>query len=218
MDNSYLIEILAHIANIAYIAGFAIKKMHFLRVLMIIGAVLEICYFLLVADTPLWSSIFWCIIWIAVNGYQLVLYYIDKLNFKLTNEESRIYQMNFHPLSISDFKKLLKLAKWKEIKANEVIVEENTDINFLYLIFTGVAVVESQNKTFAYIRDGNFIGEISLLSGGNTTASVSSLSEMKIIEWNREELKKLLEKNKDLEEGLKTVFNLDFVKKLSAKS
>jgi len=217
MDNALILEILANLANLIYVLGFAIKKMHWLRVMMIAGAVMEIIYFLFVAESPIWSYIFWCGIWIFVNGFQLAIYLNDKLNFKMTPEETRVYQMVFHPLAISDFKKILNLASWKTISPKEQIVKEKTEIDNLFLIFTGVAEVDANGQRVAYIRDGNFIGEMSLISGGKTTANVSALTEIKMLVWNREELKKLMDKSKEIEDGLKSVFNLDFVKKLSAE-
>jgi len=114
-----------------------------------------------------------------------------------------------------NFSKLLKIAEWKQAKENSVLIEESVEINNLIFITEGVAKVESNGKTTAYLGDGNFAGEMSFISRKLTTAKVTALTPVEYLSWERTDLDELMRKSKEIEEGLKTIFNLDLIKKLS---
>lgn len=211
------IEILGHFLNLLYVVAFLLKNMIWLRVFVISAASIEVFYSYHIAEKPLYVNIIWCSIWIVVNIVQLFLLIKEKTDLRLSDEESKIYSLSFSNFSISYFKKLFAQAKWEDIEADKIIIKKNIVINELYLIFTGVAKVKLENNTEVYLRDGNFIGEMSFISGKTTTADVYSVTEMRLLKWDRDVIYKLGAKYPEIDEGLKTSFNKDLVTKLIKK-
>jgi CRP-like cAMP-binding protein len=182
---------------------------------MIVGAIFEIIFFLMVGDEQLIVTLIYCSVWILVNSYELFLLLREKWSLKFNERELLIYNLSFTALSRINFRKLLDIAKWNKVDAGFVLIEEHAIIDNLMYITNGVAEVESKNKITAYLSDGNFAGEMSFISKELTTAKVTAITPVEYLVWSREELNKLILKSKEIEEGLSTVFNHDLVKKLS---
>ena len=137
------------------------------------------------------------------------------MNLKLTDKESILYQLAFKPLSIINYKKILKAAEWDSVAEGANLVEEGVVIDRLMMIYSGIARVEADGKTVAYLGDGNFVGEMSFITNKKTSAAVTANTGLEFLFWNKENLKNLMEKSKEIEEGFRTIFNVDLVKKLS---
>ena len=196
-----------------------IKNMLWLRVVMILGACSEIVYnYYYFESKPQWSPIIWCIVWILVNAFQLAILIKDRMNLKLTEEEEKIYNLSFPKLSKVEFNKLIKSAKWTESEPGTVLVEEGAVISRLIVIFSGIAEIRMNNEIVAYIRDGNFIGEMSFITGNVTTAQVVCFTNCRYLYWDKSLLMNLIGKHHEIEEGLKSSFNMDLVNKLVKKA
>lgn len=206
---------ISHLYNIIYIIGFFLKNIIWLRIAMIIGAIFEIIFFLMVGDKELVWTLIYCSIWILVNLYELILLLKEKISLRLSERELLLYELSFKFLSKINFRKLLDIAEWHNADKETVLIEESTKIDKLYFITKGVAQVESKDKIDVYISDGNFAGEMSFITNELTTAKVTAITPIEYLVWSREELLSLLAKSKEIEEGLSTIFNYDLVKKLS---
>ncbi|OGU56692.1 MAG: hypothetical protein A2X64_09390 [Ignavibacteria bacterium GWF2_33_9] len=206
---------MGHIYNLIYIIGFLIKNMIWLRIVMIFGALFEIIFFLLVGSEDLIIVIFYCTIWILVNVIQLYILIKDRLSLHFNENELLIYNLSFYSLSKVNFRKLLNISKLVNYKENTVVIEEGIESNQLIFISKGVAVVDMNGQTTAFISAGNFIGEMSFISHELTSAKVTTLTPVELLVWDRDGLAHLFTKHPEIEEGLKTVFNHDLVKKLS---
>ena len=211
------IDLVGHLANLIYCVGFIIKNILWLRLVMIVAAIVEIIYLYNFPDGPVWVYIYWCILWIAVNFVQLTILLREKITLKFSPEEYRLYQLTFSSIPEILYKKLISVAKWGDTDPESILVDEGVEFDKLLLIYSGIAEVESQNELVAYLRDGNFVGEMSFISGNLTSARVRALSEIKYVYWDKSTLTKILNKSKELDDGLRTVFNIDLVKKLTKK-
>jgi hypothetical protein len=209
-------EIYGHVFNIIYVVALVMKNMLWLRITMIIAASMELIYRLLTSKNPD-VDIIWCVVWIIVNSVQLIILIRERMNLKLNDDEEKIYQISFNKLPKVYFKKLLQFADWENVKPGTILIREGSHIDKLMLIFSGVAKVQNAGIVTAYLRDGNFMGEMSYISGNPTSADVMALSEIRMISWEKEKLSSLLKKYKQIDEGMKVIFNIDLVKKLSKK-
>jgi CRP-like cAMP-binding protein len=182
---------------------------------MILGAIFEIYYFVLVGDDQLVVTIAYCSVWILVNSIQLFILLKEKISLRFTERELILYKLSFSVLSKLSYRKLLDIAEWGTAEKDTLLIEEATKIDRLIFITKGIAKVESQNQVKAFISDGNFAGEMSFISNELTTATVTTITPMEYIVWQRDKLFELISKSKEIEEGLSTIFNHDLVKKLS---
>lgn len=184
---------------------------------MIIGAVLEIIFLLLVNNTELYVSIAWCVVWILVNSVQLFLITRDQISLKLSEEELAIYNNKFKTLDKINFKKLIQIAELKTYSQDEIIIKSDQEFNNLIFIIDGIAKVLKNDIIITFISNGNFAGELSYITNNKTTADVVAHSDIKVYEWSKDSLEKLTKKNKIVNSGLKFIFNIDLANKLNSK-
>jgi len=64
-------DYIAHFYNVIYIVGFLIKNILWLRIVMILGALFESYYFILIGGDELMVNLAWCSVWIIVNLVQM---------------------------------------------------------------------------------------------------------------------------------------------------
>ncbi|AOY81035.1 mechanosensitive ion channel [Moorena producens JHB] len=106
----------------------------------------------------------------------------------------------FEKCSDSDLRHIIQQGYRQMLKAGDIICEENDPGDSFYIILSGLVevFVESIGKRVATREPGEFIGEMSLLMGTPRTATLRTLEDTILFVVDRENLKSLLEKHKDL--------------------
>jgi hypothetical protein len=206
--------IITSIFNLFYLAGFIVKDILWLRVLIIIGFNIELVYHFRDLHAPEWAEIVWCGFYILVNGYQFTMLYRERRNLKFTDEELALHAKVFKDMPKSAFRKLLNIAGQEDLPTDFVMVHQNTTIDKLALISDGLAKIEVDDAIVSYVRNGQFVGEMSFLSGNLTTATVTTIDETRCLLWDKEQLKELMKKDIEVETSLRMVFNSDLLSKL----
>lgn len=99
----------------------------------------------------------------------------------------------FSALSSEQLSKLEEVAQVTEHSSGETLTEEGAIGYRFYLLLEGSAVVERGGEEVATIRDGDFVGEIALLGGGRSTATVRCQESTRCLTIRREEFWGVLE-------------------------
>jgi CRP-like cAMP-binding protein len=74
--------------------------------------------------------------------------------------------------------------------------------------------VETDGKEVAKLKDGNFIGEVTFITGGQATATVRALMPTRYIAWPKEAVTKLLNRNPSMRFAMQAMLSTDLTKKL----
>jgi len=135
-------------------------------------------------------------------------------NLKFTDEELALHAKVFKNMPKTAYRKLLNIAGYEDLPIDFVMVHQNTTIDKLALISDGLAKVEVDKSTVSYVRNGQFVGEMSFLSGNLTTATVTTIDETRCLLWDKEQLKELMRKDIEVEASLQMVFSSDLLSKL----
>lgn len=108
----------------------------------------------------------------------------------------------FAPLSDEETQKLAENAKVIVFAPDEKIVRQGQHGNSMFVIHRGAVVVRTKedgvSKTLRNLREGDFFGEMGLLTGEPRTATVTATEEAEVLEINNLCLKPILEENPDL--------------------
>jgi len=88
----------------------------------------------------------------------------------------------------------------RDLKQGEVLVQEGSADDHLYVVVSGVlGVVKGagmeEEVTLNAIRPGNMVGELSFLDGASRYASLVALSDTRVLGLSRADLESLLETN-----------------------
>src|ERR1700756_1171105 len=96
---------LLHAANVLYLLSYLVKDILWLRLLTVVAGLLLLTWALL-QPQPLWGSVAWNSLFLAINLYQSWLLIMERRPVRLTERESRLYQLVFRSLTPREFVKL----------------------------------------------------------------------------------------------------------------
>lgn len=206
--------LITSIFNLFYLAGFIVKDILWLRVLIIIGFNIEMAYHFRDLHKPEWAEIFWCGFYIIVNGWQFTMLYRERRNLKFTDEELALHAKVFKNMPKTAFRKLLNIAGYEDLPNDFVMIHQDTTVDKLALISDGLAKIEVDGTIVSYVRNGQFVGEMSFLSGNLTTATVTTIDETRCLLWDKAQLRELMKKDIEVEASMQMVFSSDLLSKM----
>lgn len=185
-----------------------------MRSLLIAGTSIELIYHLSDPSAPELVNAAWCIFFILINLWQLVSLIHQQRSLTFTDEEKTLLTTIFKNMPITAFRKLLNIAAWQDLPTGFCMVEQGSTINQLILISDGLADVEIDGYVINYIRNGHFVGEMSLLSGNPATATVRTIDTTRCLIWQKDQLRSLMKQDKEVEHSLHAIFSADLLDKL----
>ena len=215
MNEWNILVILLNTGYIIFLAAFMAKKIVWLRLLTVTGSIIVVPYYLYFHETPLWNTIVWTSIYTVINLVMLFIIYLESRPIKLSDLEQKIYDMTFKSLEPRVFKKLIDHGSLEEFQPEVVLVTRDSELDSLMYVVEGEAEVVLKHGEHLIIPTGGFIGEQSFITGGKTSADVTTGKEAaKILRWNSQELKKHLAGKEILKDNLDLILTSDLIYKL----
>ena len=215
MNDWNIYVILFNTANIIFLLAFMAKKIVWLRLLTITGMMVSIPYYLYFLEAPMWNNIFWVNTYALINLVMLFIIYLESRPVKLSDLEQKIYDLTFKSLEPRVFKKLIDHGSLEELQPEVVLVNRDSELDSLMLVVEGEVEVVLKYGEHLIIPTGGFIGEQSFITGGKTSADVTSGEEATmILRWNSEVLRKYLVGKETLKDNLDLIFTADLIHKL----
>ena len=91
---------------------------------------------------------------------------------------------------------------------------EQQPLSRLYYVFEGA--VRAQKSAYSFsVEPGNFIGEIAFVLKGLPTATVTAPPGTRYVEWNSEDIRKLMNKSPTFENAMMALLSRDLADKLA---
>lgn len=115
------------------------------------------------------------------------------------------------------FRKLLNIAGYEDLPNDFVMIHQDTTVDKLALISDGLAKIEVDGTIVSYVRNGQFVGEMSFLSGNLTTATVTTIDETRCLLWDKAQLRELMKKDIEVEASMQMVFSSDLLSKMMGR-
>ncbi|WP_166831497.1 cyclic nucleotide-binding domain-containing protein [Thalassoroseus pseudoceratinae] len=209
---------LFQLANVLFCLSYAVRDILWLRLLSVVAGFCLLPYFL---DGPKGcqnAPIFWQTVYISINGWNLFLLLRERRVIPLSADQERLRQLVFQDLSPREAHHLLSKAEWKSFTPSDVIIQAGVISEELVVLFHGHAAVEIDGNEIAALRDGQFVGEISYLTGGPTTADVVAVTEVVTAVWRRDDLQALFQRSPAIGQKLQNTLGQDMARKLSSQS
>ena len=200
-----------HFAYVLLIISMLMRKMIWLRVFAIAAGAFSAIYYTTLGD---WVSCVWESTFALVNLAQLLVLFIENRRGKFSSEEQQFIDIALHGLERAHARKLMKLGKWAEIGEGEVLINEDSTPTHLYFIVNGTARVVRHERPVGLVGPGDFLGEMSYLTGKHATATVSVLTPMRCLTFERNALRAHLERNPEVRHAMEGGFNRNLVDKL----
>jgi len=215
MDHNILIgHVSGHLASVLTMAAYLLKDILWLRLLTILSCFAGIAFNFIVPSTPLWTVIYWNILFAGINIVQVAIIIKQRSSVHFTDEEKELHDTLFKNFAPFEFMKLMRVGKWLEAREGEILATEQKPINNVMLIYNGLVGVESKGEEVAKLKDGNFIGEVSFITGGAASATVRALRPTRYVSWPKEAIKQLLNRNPSMKFAMQAMLSTDLTKKL----
>lgn len=200
-----------HISYVLLITSVLMRRMHHLRMIAVSAGTFSAIYYVTLGD---WVSFFWESVFTLVNLVQLVILFIENRRGRFSAEEQKFIDTVLHGLERVHARRLVKLGKWSEIEDGEVLITEDTTPGQLYFVVNGTARVERHGRPVGLVGPGDFLGEMSYLTGKHATATVTTLTPMRCLTFDRKELRAHLSRHPEVQHAMEAGFNRNLVDKL----
>jgi CRP-like cAMP-binding protein len=209
LDPTYLP---AHIAYAVLAISYFLTNIFWLRVLAVVGLLLEIVYFR-ISGTG-YPGLGWDAIFILINLYALAWLVKDRISATLPAAEAPGLRHAFEGLDDSQIAKLLRAAEWKNFEPGETLTRQDAPVDSLYFLFKGRAHVEVDGSFITYLDSGSFVGEIAYLTGNPANARVTVDETSRVIVFSKMRLAKVVARDRQLNGILYQVLGRDLAQKM----
>ena len=207
---------LGNLSYVLFAASYLVTSMLWLRVLAILGLGTEAIYFYATGSSSLWVAIGWSAVFLVINAVQLYRLLREMLSVRLSADERMLKAGPFAALGMLSFHRLMKAGRWQTLAPGTVLTRQHQPVMHLHALACGVAGVEVDGQPVAAIRAGGIVGEMSLLSDGLATATVTVTHRVRAFVIARADLERLLDEHEDLRAQFHQALGSELVAKLLA--
>ena len=202
-------------ANTLYVISYMLTSMLWLRALAIVAAASTFPYFYFQTE-PLWSALFWQSCFLTVNLVNLVILLYAMRRPAFDDDEEAAYRLKFSRLRPHEMRPIFKCADRRTLANGESLLEEGQQNSTLFLILAGQVEVLKRETEVAVLGPGDFLGELSFVSGEPASANVVAAGEVRLMAWDSSALQPLFRRQGLYETYFHSLCGLDVAGKLRA--
>jgi hypothetical protein len=116
----------------------------------------------------------------------------------------------FSDLTPDEFVEVAVMLDRRQEKAGTVIVQEGAPGDSMFIVSTGEVIASRHNEgqliKLANFSDGDFFGEMAVLSGEPRTATVTAVKNTELLELSRGDLQKICSRHPEVEAKLRLAY------------
>lgn len=200
--------ILVWIAGLAAVAAMVPHQVRMIRLLSLFSGLAVLVYFSLIAlDTGPGLPLLFAAAFVVINASRLAELFRRARNGNMTKEERELFQ---HVMKIEDPAKqdrLRDLMTWRDVAEGEILImQDQVDPPLMY-IASGRAVIERDGKVVNECGAGEFVGEMSQISGKLASATVRVADPMRMAKLDRDALAQLTRSLPEIGRAVDSAFN-----------
>lgn len=201
-----------HISYVLIIVSMLMRDIFWLRIFAVLSGFVELWYRLAFIHDPV--SVFWETIFIAVNVVQLALLWNDHFRVRFTPDEEQFVQAIVPHLHRVRAHKLVKTGQWRTFAPGQYLTHDGQLAPELVFISTGQVDIKKAGVSVALCSTGDFIGEMSIITGEPASADAVAKTEVSCLCFERSALGELTGSEADLRHALEASFNRNLAAKL----
>lgn len=206
-------QLFIHAANILFLASYLVRDILKLRVLSLVAGFFLLAFYCL-GNEIVWAAVGWNVLFSAINGYQIHRLLMERRPVRLRDEEHKLRELAFRALSPREFQKLLTTGRFCDAVPETTMVEPGTALDSLMVIVSGRVEVRTDDGKVASLGDGQFVGEMSFLTGKPPAVRVVAAEATRYVRLAVGELRKLLERDAELRAAIQAILGADLARKL----
>lgn len=203
--------ILLNTAYFIYVLSPLVRSMLVMRTLLLAATFLYIAYGLY---EPVWSIFWWNVPFGLVTAWQIWRLVRQRLGVSLSEEDEAIRILLFPDLDRPLFNTFWHSGE-ERTATDEVLITAGEPVNELLLILAGEAEVDVPDAGGRLVRLSrlSLIGEMSSVSGGTASATVSTVGSARLRVWDKQKLAELGKKHPEIDRSALMVIAQDLARK-----
>jgi len=201
-----------HFTYFLLIASMLMRRMVTLRLLAVASGLAKIVYravFILDPVSVLWETIF-----VIVNVIQLLIIWYYEYHHRFAEEHKHFADNMPDTVDRSAIKRLLDLADLERFDPGKQLTGEGEKVTQLVYIADGIVKVEHADRVVAICGPGDYIGELSFLSGNPATATATVVKPTRALVFDQAKLTAAIANDMQLRRTLESALNKNLAGKL----
>jgi hypothetical protein len=211
--NNFFYQNAVHVGAMLYLVCFLFRDQIWLRSFAIAGDVAYVTYYYNISEHPLWSAILWNIPNAVINIAMIAAILRDSRTGNFTENEMKLYR-RVGDLPIAEFRKIVRLGRWKVAAADTVLATEGQNLEDLHYIMDGALEIDKGGRKIQ-VNPELFIGEIAFLKRRPASATVHVKQGSTFITWSHAALHIAQEKNISVKLVISAMLNDDMAEKVA---
>jgi CRP-like cAMP-binding protein len=206
------VTLFGHFTYALLILSMLMRRMVWLRALAVASGLAKIIYrafFVLDPVSVLWETVF-----VLVNLVQLALIWYYEYQHRFSEDERHFADSMPPSVERRAIKKLLGYSRLIELEPGAAITVEGQPVKDLVFIASGVAKVESDGRIVAVCGPGDYIGELSFLTGEPATATTTAVKPVRMLAFDQQRLHVAIEADAAVRRAMESGLNRNLVGKL----
>lgn len=202
-----------HFTYLLLIVSMLMRRMVWLRSIAVASGVAKIIYrsyFVIDPVSAVWETIF-----VAVNLGQLVLIWYYERHHKFAEDERHFVGSMPPGIERRAVKRILEVCEVREVAAGATLTVEGEPVQALMYVASGVATIERAGVVVAACGPGDYIGEMSFLTGRSASATARAVKSVRVLAFDQAKLRKAIETDIGVRRAMESSLNLNLVGKLT---
>lgn len=210
LDPAYF---LTHLPYALLVVSMLMNDMGWLRAIAISAGLIRIVNRAFIDTDPI--IVFWESIFVAVNVAQLLILWYYARRHRFSDDEKRFVDTMPKGIERRTLRRLLRLATLREIAPGTELTRAGQPVQEVIFIAEGVAQIERDGRIVAVCGPGDFVGEMSFVTGAPANATAVAARPMRYFGFDQKKLRAALDANSDMQKAMEASFNRNLVGKLS---
>ena len=201
-----------HFTYALLIVSMLMRRMVWLRALAVASGVTKIAYRAFFVIDPV--SVLWETVFVLVNVIQLLIIWYYEYRHRFSNEQAHFADSMPASVERRAIRKMLGFSRLVEVAEGQSITVEGQPVKDLVYIASGVAKVETAGRIVAVCGPGDYIGELSFLTGATATATTVAAKPVRLLAFDQAKLHQAIESDAGIRRAMEAGLNRNLVGKL----
>lgn len=201
-----------HFTYALLVASMLMRRMVWLRVLAVASGVTKIAYRAFFVIDPV--SVLWETVFVLVNVIQLLIIWYYEYRHRFSDEQAHFAASMPPNVERRAIRKMLGFSRLIDVEEGKAITTEGQPVKDLVYIASGVAKVETAGRIVAVCGPGDYIGELSFLTGDTATATTTAAKPVKLLAFDQAKLHQAIESDAGIRRAMEAGLNRNLVGKL----
>lgn len=201
-----------HFTYLLLIISMLMRRMVTLRLLAVASGLAKIVYRAVLVVDPV--SVLWEAIFVLVNVVQLLIIWYYEYHHRYSEEQQHFADNMPADVDKAALKRLLDLSDLQRHAAGDVLTREGEPVTRLLYLADGIVQIEHGGRIVAICGPGDYIGELSYLSGNPASATAVVVKPARVLAFEQSRLAAAIKGDAPLRRTLESALNRNLAGKL----